>query len=475
MNNQPQIAASFRDPSGFLFKRDGVLYRQINQIYKPHYEHLMANGLYDHLVARKQLIAHKEVDRDPPNPETSYKIIQPDPLDFISYPYEWSFSQLKDAALLTLETQKMALGFGMILKDSSAYNVQFPVETARPILIDTLSFEIYQEGAPWIAYRQYCQHFLAPLALMTHTDERLNQLLRVYIDGVPLDLASRLLPKRTLMDLGLLSHIHLHARAQQRYSDRPISQSTRDRSLSRNQILGLIETLERTTRKLTWRSDGTEWENYYSETNYSDLASKDKMEIVTQIIEQVKPQSVWDMGANIGLYSRIPSRLNIPTVAFDIDPGAVERNYQDVKENQVTNLLPLVLDLTNPSPAIGWHNRERLSLSQRTNPHLILALALIHHLAIANNLPLAMVAEFFSSFASWLVIEFVPKVDTQVQRMLASREDIFTNYTTQGFETAFQGFYRIITRRQIRDSERSIYLMKRRIADENQSQTAFSL
>jgi ribosomal protein L11 methylase PrmA len=199
------------------------------------------------------------------------------------------------------------------------------------------------------------------------------------------------------------------------------------------------------------------------------------MEIVTQIIEQVKPQSVWDMGANIGLYSRIPSRLNIPTVAFDIDPGAVERNYQDVKENQVTNLLPLVLDLTNPSPAIGWHNRERLSLSQRTNPHLILALALIHHLAIANNLPLAMVAEFFSSFASWLVIEFVPKVDTQVQRMLASREDIFTNYTTQGFETAFQGFYRIITRRQIRDSERSIYLMKRRIADENQSQTAFSL
>jgi hypothetical protein len=349
------------------------------------------------------------------------------------------------------------------------------LEDARPVLIDTLSFEVYQEGAPWIAYRQYCQHFLAPLALMAHADIRLSQLLRVYIDGLPLDLASRLLSKRTILDLGLLSHIHLHAKAQQRYADRTVSQSARERALSRNQILGLIDSLERTTRKLIWRSNGTEWEDYYQETNYSDLARRDKIEIVTQIIEQVNPGSVWDMGANTGLYSRIASRLNIPTVAFDIDPGAVERSYLDVKENHEANMLPLILDLTNPSPAIGWQNRERMSLSQRSSPQLILALALIHHLAIANNLPLTMIAEFFSSLAPWLLVEFVPKMDTQVQHLLSSRQDIFTNYNTQGFEAAFQDYYRIITKRQIHDSERSLYLMKRRIADEHHPRVGLSL
>src|SRR6185503_16964008 len=202
-----QLSASFRDPSGFLFSRGGVLYRQVNRKYEQEYARLMESGLYEKLVKAGLLIPHLEVDEAPAESEVTrafaYKIIQPERAPFISYPYEWSFGQLKDAALATLSIQRRALKVGMSLKDASAYNIQFV--RGKPTLIDTLSFEIYKEGQPWVAYRQSCQHFLAPLALMALKDVRLNQLLRVYIDGVPLDLASGLLPAKTRLNFGLLT------------------------------------------------------------------------------------------------------------------------------------------------------------------------------------------------------------------------------------------------------------------------------
>ncbi len=218
MNNQamsnsrpslPALASSFRDPSGFLFSRSGTLYRQVNQSYRTHYEALMSSGLYQELVKSGRLVVHQLADIPAEIPELAYQVIQPVRIPFISYPYEWSFSQLKDAALCTLAIQKTALEKGMSLKDSSAYNIQF--HQGQPTLIDTLSFEVYREGEPWIAYRQFCQHFLAPLALMAYVDIRLSQLLRTYVDGIPLDLASRLLPRRTKYNLALATHIHLHA------------------------------------------------------------------------------------------------------------------------------------------------------------------------------------------------------------------------------------------------------------------------
>ena len=240
MNNNREVPGSFRDPSGFLFWQNGSLYRQINIIYKDHYDRLMNSGLYEELTKTGLLIPHQEVDIEPAQPGIAYKIIQPERIDFISYPYEWCFSQLKDAALTTLRIQKKALDFGLSLKDASAYNVQF--RKGKPVFIDTLSFESYHEGQPWIAYRQFCQHFLAPLALMSCKDIRLNQLLRIYIDGIPLDLASSLQPFRTRFSLSLLSHIHLHARSQKRFADKKVD--TRQIKLSRVGLLGLINNLE---------------------------------------------------------------------------------------------------------------------------------------------------------------------------------------------------------------------------------------
>jgi hypothetical protein len=452
--------ASFRDPSGFLFFRQGTLYRQVNQLYAGHYDRLMSSGLYAKLIDNGLLIPHEEISIEPEEPDLAYKVIRPEPLKFISYPYEWSFSQLKDAALLTMAIQKLALMAGMVLKDASAYNIQF--QRGKPVLIDTLSFEVYREGEPWVAYRQFCQHFLAPLALMSYTDVRLSQLLRVYIDGVPLDLASRLLPRRTRYGLGLATHIHLHAAAQKRYADKPAAKAGSTRKISKMQFIGLMDSLESTTRKLAWKPAGTEWGDYYtaSSGHYSATAFEHKKQVVRQFIDRIKPATTWDLGANTGEFSQLAAEAGSETVAFDIDPAAVEQNYLTLRTQKEIRLLPMVMDFTNPSPSLGWNNRERHSLVERAPADALLALALIHHLAISNNVPLPLLADYFASLGHWLVIEWVPKEDSQVQKLLATREDIFTGYHQEGFEAAFGTRFDIHEKIAIQDSQRVLYLLK---------------
>lgn len=452
-----QLAASFRDPSGFLFSRDGVLYRQVNRKYEPEYAKLMESGLYEKLVKAGLLVQHAEVDQEPADATLAYKIIQPERVPFISYPYEWSFGQLKDAALATLSIQRRALKAGMSLKDASAYNIQFV--RGKPMLIDTLSFETYKEGQPWVAYRQFCQHFLAPLALMALKDIRLNQLLRVYIDGVPLDLASSLLPSGTRFNFGLLTNIHLHAGAQKRYSGAEVK--SRGGGMTKQAMTGLIDGLDSAVRKLEWKPGGTEWGNYYDITNYSDAAFEHKKQLIREWTTEKKPMLVWDLGANNGVFSRVAAEEGAFVVSSDIDPTAVEQNYRQVKSAKEENLLPLLIDLTNPSPSIGWANEERDSFGGRGPADMILALALIHHLAISNNVPLPQVADFFASIGKQLVIEFVPKSDSQVQKLLVSREDIFPNYTREGLEAAFRQRFRICEAVNVKESERVLYLMER--------------
>jgi hypothetical protein len=452
-----QLPGSFRDPSGFLFQQDGVIYRQVNLVYKDDYDHLMDSGLYQALVDDNLLIPHEEVSIEPPVPELAYKVIKPEPIPFISYPYEWCFSQLRDAALTTLKVQRKALDFGMSLRDSSAYNIQF--KNGRPIFIDTLSFGKYREGQPWVAYRQFCQHFLAPLALMSYKDIRLSQLLHVYIDGLPLDLTSCLLPWRTRLRFSLLSHIHLHARSQKRFADKPINVG--QYRLSRYAFLGILNSLESTVKNLKWQPKGTEWADYYQDTNYSPQAFEHKKTIVAGFLDKVRPATVWDLGANVGVFSRLASDREIPTVSFDVDPAAVEKNYLDCVARGDTSILPLVIDLTNPSPGIGWENKERMSLKERGPADAVLALALVHHLAISNNVPLSRIAGFLSDICHWLIVEFVPKTDSQVQRLLATREDIFPNYTRQAFEQEFSRYFAIDDSADIRESQRTLYLMRR--------------
>ncbi len=452
-----RVSGSFRDPDGFVFVRDGTLYRQVNRTYELNYHKLIGSGLYEELTRRQLLIPHTEAATDPAEPVTAFKVLKPEPVSFVSYPYEWSFAQLKDAALLTLRIQAIALNYGMSLKDSSAYNIQF--YQGRPILIDSLSFETREEGEPWVAYRQFCQHFLAPLALAALTGVHLSRLLQTCLDGIPLDHASRLLPFRSRFRLSLLTHIHLHARTQKHFEGKTVS--TR-RRVSQRGLVGIIDHLRSAVRSLEWRPGKTVWSSYYQETNYSQQALEHKEKIVAGFLDRASPSGVWDLGANTGLFSRIASKKGIPTVAFDSDPVAVQANYLNCRKEGERNLLPLLMDLTNPSPSVGWLHQERLSFLQRGPIDTALALALVHHLAITNNVPVAGIAHFFSLFCNCLIIEFVPKHDSQVQRMLAMRKDVFEDYSQKTFEEEFERQFSILEAVPVRDSQRTLYFMRKK-------------
>ena len=455
--NIEKISSSFRDPSGFIFLHDNTIYRQINFSYKENFDFLMDSVLYKKLVDESLLIPHEDVNfnKDKTN---AYKIVKPLQIPFISYPYEWSFSQLRDAALTTIKIQKIAMEYGMSLKDCSVYNIQFL--NGKCIFIDTLSFEKYVEGKPWVAYRQFCKHFLAPLALMSHKNISLNQLLRIYIDGIPLGLASSLLPSSTLLRFSSLSHIHLHAKSEKHFGGKKVKKSRF--KMSRSKLMALIVSLESAIKSMNWKPKNTEWSDYYNDTNYSTQAFEQKKSLVNDFLDEIKPNSLWDFGANTGLFSRIASKKGIQTISFDIDPAAVEINYLNCRKNNETDLLPLILDLSNPTPALGWANKERMSLIDRGPTDSILALALIHHLIISYNVPIPRIAEFFSNICSSLIIEFVPKTDSQVQRLLVTREDIFSDYTRQIFEKEFDKYFVILKSVQITNSERFLYLMRKK-------------
>ena len=447
--------SSFRDRSGFLFYYENEIYRIINFSYKKQYEKFMNSELYQKLEEKNLIISHSEIENLDIDCDY-YKIIKPEKIPFISYPYEWSFSQLKDAALLTLRIQKAAMKYGMTLKDGSAFNIQF--HNGHPIFIDTLSFEIYEEGQIWKPYKQFCQHFLAPLALISKKDVRLNLLSKTFIDGIPIDLAAKLLPKTTFGNFGLMAHIHAHAKSQKHYEDKDAK--IKQKTLSKRSFEGLIESLKSSIEKMTWNENNTEWGDYYSDTNYTEKSFEEKKQFISLAIDQVKPKLVWDMGANTGVFSRLASTKGINTISYDIDPLAVEKNYLLSSQNSEQNILPLILDLTNPSSGIGWNHNERMSIIQRGPADMVFALALVHHLAISNNVPLNKIAEFFSQISKFLIIEFVPKSDSQVKRLLLTREDIFENYDEKNFEIEFSKFFKIINSKKILDSERTIYIME---------------
>ncbi|MFC2162428.1 SAM-dependent methyltransferase [Candidatus Altiarchaeota archaeon] len=449
------VGGSFRDPSGIVYTDDGMLFRQVNKSYQGDYSLLMDSGLYEELTCRGLLIPHEEVDAEPLDPVIHYKTIRPEPLSFISYPYEWCFSQLKDAALATLELMKAALAHGMVLKDASAFNIQF--RGMKPVLMDTLSFEAYVEGEPWIAYRQFCQHFLAPLALMAKVDVRLNGMLRQHIDGIPLDLASRLLPKKTFLSLGLASHIHLHAKSQLRYGAR---RGGKIKSVRKHALLGLIDSLESTVSSLKWSPGNTSWADYYSDVNYDDASMKQKTDAVKRFIDEVAPATCWDLGANTGRFSRLATGRGIDTLSMDVDPSCVESNYLASVKAEDTCMHPLLTDLTNPSPSLGWDHGERDSLIGRGPCDLALVLALIHHLAIAGNLPFSRISSFLARVGRHMVIEYVPKTDSRAQLLLSRRKDIFYDYDLPGFKREFGRNFEFLDEFDLEGSDRILFLMK---------------
>ena len=453
--------ASFKDPSGFVFESGGTIYRQVNQYYASEYRQLMECGLYATLTKNKQLVAHRELAENLTQSKDWFITLVPEPLDCITYPYEWCFEQLRDAALLTLSVMQKAVQHGMILKDATPYNIQF--YKGKPVFIDTLSFDHYNPQQPWIAYRQFCQCFLFPLYLEHYLKTDIQKILSTYIDGIPVDIIAKLLPLKSRLSLGVWLHVYLQHTATVNANANSNSKTNKQPArFSKKKLLDVINHLTSIIKNLpAGKSFKTTWSNYYEDTILSQEYLHEKETIMHEFCQNSKARSVLDLGANDGYFSKIFAGYNMQVIATDADSRCISRLYDEVKNNNIENILPLILDISNPSPAIGFHNRERAAFHDRFKTDMVAALALVHHLVIGKNISMPALAEYFNSIAPELIIEFVPKEDEKVKQMLSSRPDTFPDYTQAMFEEAFFQYFQCISKKHIPNTHRVLYFMKK--------------
>ncbi len=451
MPEQRKHPASFKDPSGFLFERDNILYRQVNQVYKEHYDLLKSSGLYENLVTKNQLIPHEEVEPSPVLKD-AYKILRPELIPFISYAWEWSFSQLKAAALATLKIQQAAIASGMTLKDATHLNIQF--RKGQPVLIDTLSFEKYNADLPWVAYKQFSECFLFPLLLERYSKFPVSKCCQAYPAGIPAVVTNALLPFRSKFNLGVGLHVSLPAglSSSQKSSGRQIR-------FSRKKMEQLLANLAGTIAGLT-SGIGGEWQKYYHEGIKSGEYLLAKEELVKSFSEKIEFKSVLDIGSNDGYFSNLVAGKSSIVVAIDSAPYCIDHLFRDAAGKHGDNILPLVVDYAHPSPPMGFDNREHTSFLTRKHFDMVLVLAVVHHLCITNNIPLQPLASSLCTLGKMFIVEFIPYDDEKVKIISTNKEAIAAMLTRENFEEAFQPNFELIRREKIQGSKRWLYLME---------------
>lgn len=450
--------ASFRDPDGFVCEQQGSYYRVVNAVYAATWEACLSSGLLNELMASGKLIALEENELALKGEEAAqaYKVYKLHSLRVLSYPPEWSFAQFKKAALLTLDIQRRALQHGFCLKDASAYNVQFTGKD--PVFIDHLSFDKLEAESPWKAYSQFCRHFLAPLLLWHYGVPEPHLQFLYHLDGIPVSHCAAALPWRSKWSLLAFTHIHLHARMEKRHAaDRKLDFGGKRYSLQKH--LKLLEHLEMGIRELGLPERVSQWTDYYENNSYSTEALEVKQAFVTKYCEELASDFCLDLGANTGVFSFIAAEHFKLVLACDAD----ENVLRAIRSRKKANVLTLRVDLSNPLPAYGWNSRERKAFIERVrHNNLCMALALVHHLCIANNVPLIQLADFFAGLSSHLLIEFVPMEDEQVRKLLVSRKANFPDYTLEQFEKAFTAYYTIADKKPLPGSGRVLYYMTRK-------------
>lgn len=458
---------SFRDSAGSVFDGGDVVLRTIQESFAENWRIAGESGFLESALQKELLIPFEEARPLP----GSWKTLRSPKLPLISFPYEWCFGQLKDAALHTLDIMDEALRHGLILRDATAYNIQF--FQGKPLFIDLLSFEKRDAGKPWQAYGQFCRFFLAPLALMARRSPVCGRFLRDWIEGIPLDLASSLLPYSTRFSPSLAIHVHYHARLQARYADpRKAAKKIRAMQLDERTVPNLSKALRLAVEGLRLpRGAVTEWGEYYADTNYSAAAADDKRQRIEGIVEKHVSQRelALDVGANTARYSAFLGDRFRQVAAVDIDYLAVEKLWRHVRERKLKNVLPLVLDLCNPSPAIGWDNAERPNFKTRFAGDYLSALAVIHHLVFTGGIPLEEVARGFAHLLGArgiLALEWVPREDSQVQRLLAARDTADVPYGGVECRAAFSRYFDYVERYPIVESKRELLVFCKKDASE---------
>ena len=446
-------SSSFRDPSGYVFIEDNKVKRVVNPIYFGQYEALTDSGFYKTLFEKKYLIPHLEISK-----KDSEITIEASKIPFVSYPYEWSFLQYKHAALLTLKIQKLCLENNFTLKDASAFNITF--HEGKPIFIDTLSFDFYQENNPWLAYKQFIMHFLGPLVFAKYFGQDHLKTLSQNLEGISLQQLSKLLPFKSYFSPTLLTNIHLLAQYDKKYES---DKKTVNNNLSKASQLKLLDGLYDFISNLSV-NEKTEWDHYYNQINYDENAYQFKKEVVKDWFLSIKGKTLIDIGGNDGTFSRELKDVAKRIIVADVDPNAVEQNYKQVLKNKEKLILPIVVDVLNPSANYGFNNKERFSFIDRvkdSNLDGCLALAVIHHITLSGNIPFSLSAQFFSKMAPNLLIEFPTRADSWVQFLLDSKREFrnhFDFYNEENFEKEYAVYFEIINKQK--NGERILYSLK---------------
>jgi ribosomal protein L11 methylase PrmA len=445
--------ASFRDPAGFVFVDEGRVRRAVTEFGLGPARAVRSTGLIDRLVAAGRLLPETTVATALEGHPDVRMVLEHPPLPFVSYPYEWPFLALQHAALLQLDIQLEALQAGVMLTDATAYNVQFI--GAKPVFIDHLAFRPYREGELWAGHRQFCEQFLNPLLLEHLFGVGFQAWYRGRLEGIPGDELARMLTWRHKLNWLVLSNVVLPARLQRLAGDRRVTKRVEQASMRKPVLEQMLTSLRRSiARMATPGASGTTWAGYDS-----SIPADEQQTIATFVadcVSHVKPSLAWDLGCNTGRYSEVALRAGADyVVGLDADRGALDQACRRA-EDQNLRLLPLLIDLANPSPAQGWRGAERDDLISRGRPGVVIALAVAHHIVIGRNIPLAQVVDELTSLAPEGVVGFVPPGDERAQALFRGREEIFRDYTLDNFLTLLQRRARIVRRQAIPNSARTL-------------------
>ena len=451
MTNSPEfVSGSFRDPNGRVFHHKGRIYRTISNVAIDDFNLVVKTGVYDKLVDEGLLVGWSNADKsDFDLGEDVAHVIEQEKLPFVSYPYEWSFGALKAAALCHLDVQLRALEHDIVLSDATAYNIMFIGN--RPVFIDYLSFRPYRDGEFWIGHQQFCEQFLNPLVMASRLSVSPSAWYRGNLEGIASqDMAKLLGVKGWLSGLTLINTMlpsFFERRAVAKRSNAGTAQMVQSRKLAKSAYQGMLERLRAGISNLAVPEDVTVWQDYADNTSYSSDETETKEAMVARFVRETKPDMVWDIGCNSGRYSKIACDSGANhVIGLEFDTGALEAAYEMSLREKLA-FTPLLMNAVNPSPSLGWNERERHSLKDRAKADAVIALAVIHHICIGRNIPLSEAVHWFLDLAPNGLIEFVPKQDPMVQELLSLREDIFPDYTYDAFCAALS------ERAEIKESE----------------------
>lgn len=459
-------SGSFRDPSGHVYEGDGRIFRMVSYAGKSRYEAVRSRNSVAALQEKGLLIGARELPQSewPETARGQAYILEHPKIPFISYPYEWSFVQLKAAALLHLDLQLALLDDGVVLSDATAYNIQFVGHS--PVFIDFLSLRPYVDGEFWWAHRQFCEQFLNPLLLRAVLGVAHNAWFRGGLEGISTSDLARLIPHRRRYSWNMFTQVILQAKYQRDATSDPlvaVDRARKLRKLPKTSYRAILQQLRNWITRLSPADKSKSiWGQYASENTYSGEEAQAKRIFVSEFVNSVAPHTIIDLGCNSGNYTIAALEAGARyAIGFDFDQNVISEAFLRSRSDNLS-FLPLWLDASNPSPNQGWRQSERQGFAERARVDGLIALAFEHHLAIAKNTPLDQLLPWMLQIAPQGVIEFVPKSDPTVQRMLALREDIFPDYTEDAFLGEVRKRADVVKTAAISSSGRKMIWFKRR-------------